>query len=60
MLAEGDIQIQAALDLFGEAHDLLAMRHELKGTPVERLATSIDGPVMRGSAEPPEGGDLPE
>ncbi len=58
VLAEGDVQIQAALDLFGQAQELLAMRHELKGTPVQRLATSTDAPVMQGAREP-EGGELP-
>ncbi len=58
--AEGDVQIQAAIDLFSQARDLLAMRHELKGSPVERLATSIEGPVMQGAREPePEGGERP-
>ncbi len=63
VLAEGDVQIQAALDLFGPANDLLAMRHELKGAPSELMATSMEGPLMQGSneaPEPPEGGELPE
>ena len=59
VLAKGDLQIQAALDLVDQAHDLLAMRHELKGAPIERLATSIETPVMRGAREP-EGGERPE
>ena len=59
VLAEGDIQIQAALELFSQAQELLAMRHEIKGIPVERLATAIDGPIMQGSREPESGG-LPE
>ncbi len=59
VLAKGDVQIQAALGLFDQANDLLAMRHELKGAPAERLATAVEGPVMRGSREP-EGGELPQ
>ncbi len=57
--AVGDVQIQAALELFDQARDLLAIRHELKGEPIERLATSIEGPVMQGAREP-EGGDQPQ
>ena len=59
VLAQGDVQIQAALDLFGDARDLLDMRHQLKGMEIERLATPIDAPVMRGSREL-EGGELPQ
>ena len=59
VLARGDVQIQAALDLFDQAHDLLAMRHELKGAPTELMATSLGGRTMQGKAEP-EGGDRPE
>ncbi len=54
-----DVQIQAALDPFDQARGLLAMRHELKGEPIERLATSIEGPVMQGAREP-EGGERPQ
>ncbi len=61
VMARGDVQIQAALELFGPANELLAMRHELKGLPAERMATSMEGPLMRGAADPPpEGGELPE
>ena len=59
VLAKGDLQIQEALGLFNRARDLLAMRHELKGFPVERLATSIDNRTLQGHAEP-EGGELPQ
>ncbi len=58
VLAQGDAQIQAALDLFGQAQDLLAMRRELTGAPIERFATSIDDRMIQGSNES-EGGELP-
>lgn len=56
VLAEGDVQIQAALELFDNASELLAMRHEMKGFPQEQLATSIGGPLMQGQADEPGGG----
>ncbi len=59
VMADGDLQIQAALDLFGQARDLLVARHDLKGAPVERLATSLGDRVLQGQAEP-GGGEPPE
>ena len=56
VLARGDVQIQAALELFDRAGELLAMRHEMRGFPAERLATSVGGPVMQGQADDPGGG----
>ncbi|MEM7356395.1 MAG: S41 family peptidase [Acidobacteriota bacterium] len=58
VLAEGDIQIQDALELFEKAQELLAMRHDLKGIPVQKLADSLEGNILQGQAEP-EGGGLP-
>ncbi len=58
VLAKGDIQIQEGLGLFDEALELLNMRHELKGFPAQKLATTIETPELQGQAEP-EGGKLP-
>ncbi len=59
VMAAGDIQIQAALELFPKAQELLAMRHELKGLPKEQQPTQLGGPVLQGQRGP-EGGELPQ
>ena len=59
VMAAGDIQIQAGLDLFLKAQELLAMRHDLKGVPAQQLPTQIGGPVLQGQRDP-EGGELPQ
>ena len=59
VVAQGDPQIQAALDLFGPARDLLAMRHELKDGPLDLPAPTIGERVMRGQRDAGEG-ELPE
>ena len=50
VLAQGDVQIQKALDLFDEASDLLAQRHAAKGKPVVRTADGGDHGVPSGGS----------
>ena len=40
VLARGDVQIQAALELFEEAAELLGQRHQLREKRLDRVATS--------------------
>ncbi|MCP3960278.1 MAG: S41 family peptidase [bacterium] len=59
VVARGDVQIQAALDLFGPAGELLAMRQELKDGPLDIPVPTIGGRTLQGQRGSEEG-ELPE